>query len=103
MSIRIQNDTVTGGAAPTRPTEETSSAGGQSGVAGSGGSSRGTDHLEISSLSQVIRDANTAHNAGQAARVNQLAALYRSGRYTSDSTQVSQAIIAHALAGPENS
>ena len=103
MSIRIQNDTVTGGAAPTRPTEQSYPAGGQTGVGGAGGSSRGPDHLEISSLSQVIRDANTAHNAGQAARVNQLAAQYRSGRYTPDSTQVSRAMIAHALSGPENS
>ena len=96
MSIRIQNDTVAGAGSPA----VTSAGDAYSGAPSSGKafSGRGSDRVDISPLSQVISEAGIAHQAQQAQRVSQLAALYRSGRYNVDSTSVSHAIVSQALA-----
>ena len=98
MSIRIQNDSLTGTAAPgigradeiSRPPNSPSQSTGKSG-------GRGGDSVDISSLSQSVTAASTAQQAQQTSRVRQLAALYRSGQYSIDSAQVSHAMVSQAL------
>lgn len=98
MSIRIQNDSLTGTAASgigradevSRPANSPSQSAGRSG-------NRGGDSVDISSLSQSVAAASTVQQAQQASRVGQLAALYRSGQYSIDSAQVSRALVSQAL------
>jgi anti-sigma28 factor (negative regulator of flagellin synthesis) len=97
MSIRIQNDGLTGTAA-----SETNRALDVVQI-GSGGNRSGsrtgasTDRVEISSLSGRIADASSASAAAQANRVSQLAALYSSGRYQVDSSALSRAMVSQAI------
>jgi anti-sigma28 factor (negative regulator of flagellin synthesis) len=53
--------------------------------------------VEISSLSGRIADASSASATAQANRVQQLGALYSSGRYQVDSAAVSRSIVSQAL------
>ena len=97
MSIRIQNDGMTGTAASeaSRTLDVV-----QIGSGGSRSSSRtgaSTDRVEISSLSGQIADASSASAAAQANRVSQLAALYASGRYQVDSSALSRAMVSQSL------
>jgi anti-sigma28 factor (negative regulator of flagellin synthesis) len=99
MSIRIQNDNLAGAAPPAaRPADEASYSPGSQ-LGGTGYTSRGSDRVEISSLSHSINAAGAAQDAQQAHRVNQLAKLYRSGQYNVDSNRISSAIVSQALSG----
>ena len=96
MSIRIQSDHLAGtqSSGPGRTNEISHGASSSSKAGRAGG---GSDHVEISSLSEGIASANSAQEAQQAARVSHLAALYASGRYRVDSQAVSKAIVSSAL------
>ncbi len=97
MSIRIQNDGLSGAAASeTSRTQDIVQIGGHS----SNGASRAgepTDTVEISSLSGRIADAGSSIDAAQSKRVSYLAQLYQSGRYQVDSLAVSRALVSQAL------
>lgn len=98
MSIRIQNDSLAGAG-----TSELGRADGISQSPGSAGSpagrsgGRGTDSVDISSLSQNVAAASSVQQAQQAGRVKQLTALYRSGQYNIGSAQVSRAMVSQSL------
>jgi len=97
MSIRIQNDGLTGAMAPeTSRTQDVV----QIGNLSTGLSSRigsASDNVEISSLSGNIADASSALATAQASRLRQLTQLYQSGRYQVDTSAVSRALVANAL------
>lgn len=98
MSIRIQNDGLSGAGASgidRLPEASTSTAG--TGKLGTGGASQGPDRVEISSLADGVSGSAAASSARQASRVKQLAELYNSGRYEADPVKVSQALVADAL------
>ena len=58
----------------------------------------GADHIEISSLTERIADGMSADAAQRSERVNNLAALYSSGRYSPNASDLSRALTSHALA-----
>lgn len=92
MSIRIQNDHIAGITSPPL----------------SGGASKanpatgfqGQDNVDLSSLSESVRAAVSSQTAARTARVRQLSALYNSGRYSVDSSQISRALVAQAINYP---
>jgi hypothetical protein len=97
IDSRILND------ASTTPVGRT---GGAAGEVGLGGKHRlqsvgsiGADRIEISSLTERIADGMSAESAQRSDRVRHLAALYSSGRLSPAPSDVSRALIAHALAG----
>jgi len=93
MSIQIYNDGLSGAATSgTGRTSELSHTTTGS-KPSSGAASGGEDQVQISSLSSSL----AAHNTQRAAHVAQLAAAYRSGTYEVNSTDVSKAMINHAL------
>jgi anti-sigma28 factor (negative regulator of flagellin synthesis) len=100
MSIRIQNDSLAGTGASgvgradeiSRPASSPIPSPGRSGP-------KGGDSVDISSLSQSVAAASTAQDAQQTGRIARLSALYRSGQYSIDSAQVSQAMVSQALGG----
>lgn len=97
MSIRIQNDSLAGTApSGVGRADEISHAASSSNVSASRSGNR-TDSVDISSLSQSVVAASTSQQAQQASRIQHLSALYRSGQYGVDSTDVSRAIISQAL------
>lgn len=94
MSIRIQNDVISGGVSPE--VNRTSDAGHTHGSSGRGRVASGTvggDQVEISSAAQTFSDGVQASSVQHSARVKELAALYASGRYQVDSHQVSRALV----------
>ena len=94
MSIRIQNDAVSGGISPE--VNRTGGAGHAAAGSGKGRISTGTaggDQVEISSAAQTFSDGVSASNAQHGARVKELSALYASGGYSVDSHQVSRALV----------
>jgi hypothetical protein len=58
----------------------------------------GADRIEISSLTERIADGMSTESAQRSDRVRHLAALYSSGRLSPAPSDVSRALIAHALA-----
>jgi anti-sigma28 factor (negative regulator of flagellin synthesis) len=95
MSIRIQNDVISGGVSPdVNRTGETGHAGSGSGAGRVGSSTTaGGDHVDISSAAQTFSEGIHASSAQHSARVKELSALYSSGRYHVDSHQVSRALV----------
>jgi anti-sigma28 factor (negative regulator of flagellin synthesis) len=92
MSIQIYNDGLAGaGLAGAGRTQELShpATGGKS----SAGSTGAEDQVQISSLSSTL----SSQGSDRAARVQQLAAAYQSGRYEVNPTEVSHALVNHAL------
>ena len=78
---------------------------GATGRAGPGGNHRlqsvasiGEDRIEISSLTGQIAEGMSAESAARSERVSHLAALYGSGHYSPVPSDVSRALISHALA-----
>ena len=57
----------------------------------------GADHIEISSLTEQISSGLSVESAQRGDRVRHLAALYSSGRYSPAATDISRALISHAL------
>ena len=97
MSIRIQNDALSGSsAAETSRTQDVVQIGSHSSNAASR-SGGPTDSVEISSLFNRISDASNSLEAAQNKRVNYLTQLYQSGRYQVDSAAVSRALVSQAL------
>ncbi|HUA64059.1 MAG TPA: flagellar biosynthesis anti-sigma factor FlgM [Verrucomicrobiae bacterium] len=97
MSIRIQNDGLSGSAAAeTSRTQDVVQIGSQSSNAASR-SGGPADSVEISSLFNRISDASNSLESAQNKRVSYLAQLYQSGRYQVDSTAVSRALVSQAL------
>jgi flagellar biosynthesis anti-sigma factor FlgM len=96
MSIRIQNDVISGGIAGGASQEVN-----RAGEAGNTGASRGRigtgtaggDQVEISSAAQTFSDGVHASSVQHSARVKELSALYASGQYHVDSHQVSRALV----------
>jgi anti-sigma28 factor (negative regulator of flagellin synthesis) len=98
MSIRIQNDVVSGGVSPeVSRTGETGHAAAGQGRGRTGGTTPGGDQVEISSAAQTFSDGVTASNARHNARVKELGALYASGHYSVDAHQVSRALVSSSL------
>ena len=89
MSIRIQNDQASDiAASQASRTDITAGSGSASGSKSGGAAGIGGDTIEISSSAQSISTSLEQHNAGRAARVSQLTALYASGRYDANPAQV---------------
>ena len=99
MSIRIQNDQLSGAAASqTSQTENVRSS--QGGLSTNyGASTARSDSVQISSMTEGIAAAGAAQDAKSSARVAQLSALYSSGRYQVDSAQLSRKLVSGAIVG----
>jgi len=99
MSLRVQNDPAPGtaslevGRAGQAPSASSSALSQSRSVSGA----EGGDHIDVSSSAESISAGLSAQDAQHAARVAQLGALVANGQYTSDSTQVSRAIIGNAI------
>jgi anti-sigma28 factor (negative regulator of flagellin synthesis) len=94
MSIRIQNDVISGGVSPeVSRTGEPGHAAAGPGRGRVGTGTAGVDQVEISNAAQTFSDGVTASNVQHSARVKELAALYASGNYSVDAQQVSRALI----------
>lgn len=98
MSIRIQNDGIA--AAATSQTAPLENAGKPGSSTQSGAiANSGADRVDISSLSGNIASSSSALADRQAARVNQLTALYANGGYQVNSQQLSRALVSGAIGG----
>jgi anti-sigma28 factor (negative regulator of flagellin synthesis) len=94
MSIRIQNDAISGGAShEVNRTGEAGHAGAGSGRNRIGTGTAGGDQVEISSAAQTFSEGVHTASPQHSARVKELSALYASGRYHVDSQQVSRALV----------
>lgn len=93
MSIQIYNDGLAGAAASGAGRTQELSHPATGGKPAAGSSTSGEDQVQISSLSSAI----SSQGSDRAARVQQLAAAYQSGHYQVNSTDVSKAIVNHAL------
>jgi len=103
MSIRIQNDVISGGAShEVNRTGEAGHAGAGSGRSRVGSGTASGDQVEISSAAQTFSDGVHASSVQHSARVKELSALYASGHYHVDSHQVSRALVNSGIssAGP---
>ena len=93
MSIRIYNDGLAGTAASETSRAQELSRTSTTGGTSSGSTADGEDKVRISSLSEAL----SAQGSQRAARVQDLAAVYQSGRYQVNSMDVSHAIVNNAL------
>jgi anti-sigma28 factor (negative regulator of flagellin synthesis) len=92
MSIRIYSDGLAGTAASeTSRAQELSRT--TTGRTSSWSPAGGEDQVQISSLSEAL----SAQGSQRTARVQDLAAVYQSGRYQVNSMDVSHAIVNNAL------
>ena len=71
--------------------------GGMGGMAG--GREASADHIEFSDTLNSLGRAMSAYSSDRAAKVQALAAQYRSGAYSANSMATSRAMIADSLAG----
>ena len=101
MDLKISNQIpIDSSSAPTARTDGVANEvglGGRHRVQSAG--SIGADRIEISSLTERISDGMNTESAQRSDRVRHLAALYSSGRYSPAPSDVSRALISHALAG----
>jgi anti-sigma28 factor (negative regulator of flagellin synthesis) len=99
MSLRVQNDTAAGAASLEvgRASQSSSAASSASGQSRTVSGTDGVDHVDVSSSTESISAGISAQDAQHTARVAELGALVASGQYTSDSSQVSRAIIGNAI------
>ena len=93
MSIRIYNYGLAGTAASETSRAQELSRTSTTGGTSSGSTADGEDQVRISSLSEAL----SAQGSQRAARVQDLAAVYQSGRYQVNSMDVSHAIVNNAL------
>jgi anti-sigma28 factor (negative regulator of flagellin synthesis) len=93
MSIRIYNDGLAGTAASETSRDQELSRTSTTDGTSSGSTADGEDQVRISSLSEAL----SAQGSQRAARVQDLAAVYQSGRYQVNSMDVSHAIVNNAL------
>jgi anti-sigma28 factor (negative regulator of flagellin synthesis) len=61
------------------------------------GARTGDDLVEVSPLAEQVASASADADASQARKVDQLAAVYRSGEYRADAVEVSRALIRDAI------
>ncbi len=95
MSIRIQNDGISGaGASQINPADHLTVGGGGRGSASVGSPS---DHVEISSLSEGIASASASLDAQRADKLNRLATLFAQGQYQIDPVKISRSLISSSL------
>ena len=95
MKIQNENPQSTPSTQAQRPSELTSSSK-QASVSGRVGNAE-EDRLEISSFADQVSAATEAHVTQRAERVKELTALYQSGRYEVNATNVSRAMVNNAL------
>jgi flagellar biosynthesis anti-sigma factor FlgM len=96
--MKIQNDDLASVGSAASRVDQVSA--GTQGAGKSGGAQKSqTDQVEVSSATEKITAQLSSQSAERAARVQQLSALYSSGKYQVDSSQVSQSMIAGALSG----
>jgi len=97
--MRIYDTNLTGAAAETSRAHEaqrTALDGGKASGAAAGGSA---DRVELSGTLSSLGRALASDGSGRAAKVQALAAQYRSGTYQVDSLATSRAMVASALSG----
>ena len=100
MSIRIDNDGLTGAtAAQAGQAEQARSTSAKSSF-GSAVQGTGKDSVQMSSIAELLTRAGAVQNADRAERVSQLAAAYASGSYQPNSLNVSRAIVEQAIGVP---
>jgi len=98
MSIRIQNEAITGSSASeVSRSEDIARSGANGGNRVSGADPQNRDRVELSGLSDVLSNALDVSKSQHSEKVRQLAALHASGRYTVDSMRVSHAIVSEAI------
>lgn len=97
MSIRIDNDRLTGATAAQAGKAEQARSTSTKSSSGLTTQSTGRDSVEMSSLANLLMHAASVQDAGRAGRISQLAATYVSGAYQPDSSNVSRAIVEHAI------
>ena len=95
MSIRIYNEGLSGASAPETSRTQEISRGGAGNRANQGSGAGGEDQVQISSLSETLSN----HAAQRTAHVQNLKALYESGRYQVNAADVSHAIVGAAIQG----
>jgi anti-sigma28 factor (negative regulator of flagellin synthesis) len=93
--LQGSNPIETGRTQGTPPSAAGSKLAGQK-VAGTEG-----DSVEISGISAHLAESNSADGQKRSARVAELAALYAKGEYRTNSTQLSKAIVSHAIGAAE--
>jgi len=95
--MRVNDHNVTGAAAAeagrAQESQRPGRAGGSSSSVGSGG-----DRVALSSTLSSVSRALETHHSDRAARVQELAAQYQSGKYRPDAGATSRAMITEAVA-----
>ena len=100
MSIRIDNESLTGAAAAqTGKADQIRSTGSKSAF-GPSAQGTGKDSVEMSSIAEQLMSAGAAQDADRAARIHQLAGAYASGSYQPSSLNVSRAMVSQAIGAP---
>ena len=100
MDIRIQGESLEGAnALQTSRTGETPLAGQSEGQRGLKALEGGQDSVQISDLSTQISAVNQQLDVQTSNRVAALAALYAHGNYQVDASNLSRALVSHALSG----
>jgi hypothetical protein len=103
MSIRIDNDNLTGASAAQAGKAEQIRSGGSKSAFGPATQSTGKDSVEMSSMAEQLMSAGAAQDANRAARISQLAAAYAGGSYQPNSLNVSHAVVSQAIGAPPES
>jgi anti-sigma28 factor (negative regulator of flagellin synthesis) len=98
MSIRIQNDGIAAASTgQTAPAEKAGKAG--SSASSASLANLGSDQVDISSFSGNIAASSSDLANQQAARVNELTAIYAKGDFQVDSGQLSRSLVSSAIGG----
>jgi anti-sigma28 factor (negative regulator of flagellin synthesis) len=100
MDIRIQGESLEGAnGLQTSRTGETPLAGQSEHQSGLKALAGGQDSVQISSLSAQISAIGQQQDVESSNRVAALAALYAHGNYQVDASNLSRALVSHALSG----
>lgn len=59
-----------------------------------------SDQVKMSPISEALNEGDTAYAERQAARVKELGALYQTGQYDVDATDIAKSIVSMAFEGP---
>jgi len=96
--MRVNDGSLAGTTGESGRAEETQrtdrAAGARTGGSGAAGT---TDRVELSDALGSLSRALSSYGSGRAARVEQLAAQYRSGQYQADALATSRGLVAEAL------
>jgi|SRR5581483_10278114 len=96
--MRIHDQNLTGAAAAGSGRAQESQRVERGREARGAGHGSGGDRVELSSTLATLARALDANGADRTARVQELAAQYRSGRYRPDAAAMSRAMVGEALA-----